>query len=68
MARRLQQLEATNVAAPDALILIKDRTSGYLEDKSITVRNLFSELIYNSEVSISPLVGQIPRLVDSGVG
>lgn len=68
MARRLQQLETTNVAVPDALILIKDRTSGYLEDKSITVRNLFSELIYNSEVSISPLVGQIPRLVDSGVG
>ncbi len=71
MARRLQQLEwqPQGIANPEALLLIKDNLpSGAYEDYKLKVDQFKSDLIYQTEASTSPLIGQIPRLIDTGTG
>lgn len=68
MARRLQELQQVTTVQSNSLLLIKDNRSGYLEDYHISTLQFKSDLIYRTEASQTPLINQIPRLVDDGSG
>lgn len=68
MARRLQELNPVTTSTGSSIILIKDSRNGAPQDHQILVNDLLNGVVKTSEVSTTPAINQIPRLVDDGAG